>query len=148
MSQKVIDSNPTVQVYSPTLIAQALVCTIRSSPSGSYLIRTIPRNEFNTGTGKALLDSLSDAVESILSEGLATAAAGVQGIDGAGLIYDAVLFTVTYVPPDGVPGEIVGSVEIPVAVITADLSLLGGSGTESAPQLIRDEYDRLAALSG
>ena len=41
MSYQTIDSIEVVQVFSPTLVSDALLVTIRSYPSGSVLIRTV-----------------------------------------------------------------------------------------------------------
>ena len=148
MSYVLLDSLPTVQVFSPSLVSQGLLCTIGSSPSGSTLIRTVPQASFQADQGAGLLSSLSDAVEAILQEGIATAAAGVQGIDASNLLYDAVLFTVTYVPPSPIPGEITGSVEIPVTSITADTQFGSFLQGGNAADLILAEYNRLKALAG
>ena len=148
MSYVLLDSLPTVQVFSPTLVSQALLCTIQSAPSGSVLIRTVPQTSFQADQGAGLLNSLADAVENILAEGTATAAAGTQGIDAANLLYDAVLFTVEYVPAGGVPGEITGSVEVPVLNITADTQFGSFIQGGSAADAINAEYQRLKALAG
>ena len=147
-----LSSAATVQVFSPTLVSDALICTFVSSPSGSTLIRTVPQASFNADQGHGLLASLSDAVESILGDGIAIDATGTQGVDPAGLLYDSVVFTVAYVPPSPVPGTITSTVEIPVNIITADTSF-GGSfggvqGLTTAPEIILAEYDRLRALAG
>lgn len=148
MPYVLLSSAATVQVYSPILVSDALICTFQSAPSGSVLIRTVPQASFAADQGGALLESLSDAVEGILGEGIATDATGTQGVDNSGLLYDAVLFTVAYVPPTPIPGAITGSVEIPVTVLTADTSfgafLTGGSAAER----ILAEYNRLKALAG
>lgn len=148
MSYVLLDSLPTVQVFSSSLVSQGLLCTIQSAPSGSVLIRTVPQASFQQDQGAGLLNSLADAVENILSEGVATAASGVQGIDASNLLYDAVLFTVTFVPSQPIPGEITGSVEVPVLNITADTQfgsfLQGGSAADA----IDAEYQRLKALAG
>lgn len=148
MSYQTIDSVETVQVFSPTLVSEALLVTIRSFPSGSMLIRTVPLDVFNSGGTSPLLASLSDAVESILQEGTATAAQGTQGIDESGLIFDAVDFTVTYVPPDPIPGQITATVEIPVNVITEDTGFGSFTTGGSAADQITATYQRLADMYG
>src|SRR5690242_9196355 len=117
MTAVVQDSRSTVQVYSPTLAEEALIVTFFSYPSGSTLIRTVPQTSFEAGNGGPLCESLSDAVEQILGEGIATSAAGTQGVDDSGLIYDAVIFTVEYVPSAPVVGRILGDATIPVDTI-------------------------------
>lgn len=149
MPYKLLASNETVQVFSPSLVQDALICTIASSPSASILLRTITQQEFTTDNGAALLTSLSDAVESILGEGIAVAAAGTQLVDPAsGLLYDAVVFTVAYPQGSGAQATITGTVEVPMTTLTADTQfgsfLTGGS----AQQMILDTYNHLAALAG
>jgi hypothetical protein len=148
MAYRLLDSTDVVQVFSPSLVSDALLCTIESAPSGAILIRTVPQAEFQADRGAGILTSLSDAVESILGEGIATAAAGTQGLDPSGLLYDAVVFTVVYVPPYLTPGTIEGTVEIPVNVITADTQFGGFLTGGSAAERILDEYNRLKALAG
>jgi len=147
MSYQTLDSIEVVQVFSPTLVSDALLVTIRSFPSGSVLIRTVPQDIFSSGGTSPILASLSDAVEQILEAGVATAASGTQGIDDSGLLYDAVIFTVTYVPSTPIPGEISATVTIPVDVVTADTQfgsfLTGGSAADQ----INATYERLAAMA-
>ena len=148
MPYRLLDSTDVVQVFSPTLVTEALLCTIASAPSGSILLRTVPQSEFKADRGAGILNSLSDAVEQVLGEGIATAANGTQGTDSSELLYDAVVFTVAYVPSYLTPGVIEGTVEVPVNVLTADTQfgsfLTGGTAQER----ILTEYNRLKALAG
>lgn len=147
MAYALLNSVDSVQVYGPDLVVEALVCTIVSAPSGSTLVRTVPLQEFQADQGQGLLSSLSNAVENILQAGVATGAVGNQRVDPSGLLSDMVDFTVTYVPSPPVPGQITTVVSIPVNVLTADTGLLGGSGTASAPELINEAYQKLAAMA-
>jgi len=148
MPYQLLSSAATVQVYSPTLVSDALICTFVSYPSGSTLISTVPQASFDADQGAGLLESLSAAVEQVLGEGIAVDATGTQGVDTSGLLYDAVLYTVAYVPPTPIPGTITGTVEVPVNVLTADTQfgsfLTGGTAAER----ILAEYNRLKALAG
>ena len=148
MTYRLESSYDTVQVFSPTLATEAIYCTIMTAPSGSIVQRTIPKSEFNADQGAGLLESLTAAVEDALAGGLATAAFGTQGVDAAGLIYDAVAFTVTYDPPSPRARPLTTQVEIPMDVLTADTSfgsfLAGGSATER----LQAAHDRLATLAG
>jgi len=147
MSYQTIHSLDVVQVFSPTLVSDALLVTIRSFPSGSVLIRTVPQDIFAKGGTSPILASLSDAVEQILQAGVATAASGTQGIDDSGLLYDAVVFTVTYTPDTPIPGEISATVTIPVDVITADTGIRAFLTGGSAEDRIHATYDQLAAMA-
>jgi hypothetical protein len=148
MSYRLLSSGATVQVWSPTLVTDAVLCTILSSPSGSVLIRTVPQQSFDTDKGAALLNSFSDAVENVLQAGIAVDAAGTQRPDSNGLLLDAVLFTVQYVPTYPAPGPITGQVEILVDLLDADLGLLQGAGVDTPAELLLAEYNKLKALAG
>ena len=148
MPAHLIASSDTVQVFSPSLVADALICTAVSSPSGSVLLRTITKADFDADKGKGLLDSLSAAVEQILQEGIATDAAGIQGVDASGLLYDAVVFTVTYVPPGASAGGITATTEIPVNSLTLDTQF-GSFVTGPTPaEQILATYNHLKTLAG
>ena len=148
MSQTLLDSSVQIQVYGPNLSEEVQLCWCMSFPSGSVLVRSVPQADFIADRGKALLDSLSNAVESILQEDFVIAAAGNQGIDLNELIFDAVTFTVEYVPPFSIPGQIRGTVEIPVYLIVADTSFGGAITGPTAQELLIAEYNRLKALAG
>lgn len=148
MGYRLLNNVDQVQVYGPDLVAEVQACTIESFPSGAVLVRVVPQQAFDADQGKALLLSLSDAVEQILQAGTATGATGNFRIDANDLLVDYVDFTVTYVPSAAIPGTISTLVPIPVRTITADTSILGGSsGFESAPELIDAAYQRLAAMA-
>ena len=147
MSYVLLDNPQVVQVQGPQLALQAMLCTIQSFPSGSFLIRTVPMADFAADRGQGLLASLSDAVESTLEAGVATAAEGVQGIDPNDLIYDAVRFTVSYTPPGAAAGNVSVPVDVPVNVLTADTQfgsfLTGGSAADR----ISEAYQQLVVMS-
>ena len=147
MSYIAIDSVDVVQVHSPTLVTDALLVTFQSFPSGSVLILTVPQNAFEGGGGPGLLRDLSDAVEGLIQGGLATAAQGVQGIDPSGLIFDAVDFTVTYVPPTPTAGTLTAQVQVPVGVITLDTAIAAAYPGGNATERLQATYDRLAQLA-
>jgi hypothetical protein len=149
MSYTLLASNDTVQVFSPTLVQDALVCTFVSFPSRSILIRTVTAQEFTNPNNDALLNSLSDAVEQILGEGIAVAAAGVQLVDpGSGLLYDAVVFTVAYPQGSGAQASITAPCEIPIDVLVADTQFGNVIAGGSAAQRILDTYNQLKTLAG
>lgn len=147
MAYRLISSQDTVQVLGGTNVQDALLCTVQSGPSGSYLVRTIPAASFQADQGQGLLASLANAVEQILEAGTAIAASGFQGVDAADLLVDFVRFTVGYTPEGGTPGEITADVDIPVNVVTADTQfgsfLEGGSAVER----IDATYQKLAAMA-
>lgn len=148
MAYQLLASSTTVQVYGPQVAAEALICTIASAPSGSQLIRTVPKDEFERDQGAGLLNSLSDATESVLGEGIAVDAVGTQTVDSSGLLADEVTFTVEYVPTYPAPGPITATVDVPVNVLTADTGfgsfLTGGTAQER----ILATYNKLKALAG
>lgn len=147
MSYVLLDNPQTVQVQGPQLALQAMLCTIQSFPSGSFLIRTVPMADFQADQGQGLLASLSDATEQELEAGVAISAEGVQGIDANNLIYDAVRFTVGYTPPGGATNAVTAPVDVPVNVLTADTSFGGFLSGGSAAERIQDAYQKLVAMS-
>ena len=148
MGVRLLNSVDQVQVFGPDLVAEVLVCTFQSTPSGAVLVRVVPQSAFVAGNGGPLLTSLSNAVEQILQAGVATGAVGNMRLDANNLLADYVDFTVGYTPPGGVPGEITTVVPIPVQTITADTSILGGStGFQSAPEILQDAYQKLVDMS-
>jgi hypothetical protein len=112
------------------------------------LIRTVPLENLKDPSGAALLQSLSDHVEQILQAGIAVDADGTQRPDNSGLLLDAVLFTVRYVPSYPAPGEITGQVEILVDLLTADLGLLQAGGVDTPAEILLAEYNRLKVRAG
>jgi hypothetical protein len=149
MAYTLLASQDTVQVFSPQLVSDALICTIVSRPSASILLRTITQSEFTADGGAPLLNSLADAVESILGEGIAVAATGTQLVDPAsGLLYDAVVFTVAYPQGSGGQAQITATVEVPMTTLTADTQFGGFLGGGSAQQMILDTYNHLQTLAG
>jgi|SRR5579863_2754560 len=148
MTYRLEDSYDTVQVLSPTLAVEAIYCTIMSAPSGSIVNMTVSKVDFDADQGAGLLDGLSTAVEDALSGGLATAAVGTQGVDDSGLLYDAVVFTVTYAPPNQVAGTLRTTVEIPVNILTADTGFGSFITGGSASDRLKAAYAKLQALAG
>jgi|SRR5579864_2061302 len=155
MGYALIGSYDTVQVLSATSAVDVIYCTIVTSGSRSIVQRTVPKAEFSQDQGEGILSSLADAVDGAISGGLATSAVGTQGVDSNGLIYDAVVFTVTYVPPRLTAGPLTTTVEIPVDVLTADTqfgSFLSGPGAGqpggSAADRLDAAYQSLVKLAG
>lgn len=154
MGYQLLSSPDTVVVFGPQNVQDAMACSIITTPSGSRVFRTVPKQAFDADMGKGLLTALADAVEQHLQEDFVIAASGGQGVDDAGLLYDFVRFTVTYAPAGIAPGEIVADVDIPVNALTADPQFGGAIATyfpgttftDPAEALI-ETYNKLAAMS-
>ena len=147
MSYALLNSTDWVQVYSPTLVDDALLCTIQSYPSGSVLVRIVPRSAFVAGSGGPLCASLSERVEQLIAGGRVIGASGRTEIDASNLLTDVVDATVIYDPGDGRPGLITGQVTIPVNVLTADTSFGSFLSGGSAEDMIDAEVSRLQAMA-
>ncbi len=148
MGYTLTGSYDTVQVLSATSAVDVIYCTIVTDGSGSIVQEAIPKTEFAANQGAGELNTLADAVDGAISGGLATFAVGTQGIDASGLIYDAVTFTVQYVPSRPTIAPVTTTVEIPVGVLTLDvgiaLHITGGNTTER----LQAAYDQLKTLAG
>lgn len=143
-----LSSYDTVQVLSASTAAEAVYCTIQTHGSGSIVQRTVPKAEFNKDRGVGILDSLAHAVDNAISGGLASDAVGTQDIDGTGLVYDAVVFTVEYEPAYITVEPLTTTVTIPVNVLTADTAIGGAVAGGSAAERLQAAYLRLKALAG
>lgn len=148
MSYRLLSSYDTVQVLGATSAVDVIYCTIVTSGSGSIVQRAVPKAEFVTDQGEGILLSLADAVDNAISGGLADAATGTQDIDESGLLFDAVVFTVSYTPNTPTTGPITTTVTIPVDVLTADTSFGGFLTGGSAADRLRAAYDSLVRLAG
>src|SRR5207253_4398349 len=148
MPAQAINAVPTLQTFGPGLSQEAEFVTFYSFPSGSTLVRTIAHQDYVADRGLGLLNSLSDAVESLLQEDYIVAATGTQGLDDNDLIFDAVTFTVQYVPSATIPGQILGDVQVPVTTLTIDTQFGSFLGGASATDILLAEYHRLQALAG
>ena len=142
-------SYDTVQVFSANEVVDAIFCTIATAGNGAIVNRTIPKANFGkNGRDVGMLNSLAIAVDQALDGGLAIAAVGVQDVDDANLILDAVQYTVEYVPQAITLGPLTTTVTIPVDVVAADTSfgsfLKGGSQAD----ILQETYANLQALAG
>lgn len=147
MSTQLLDSNPQVQVVG-TVTADGQVVNFQTFPSGSALVRWISQADFTSDRGKALQDSLGDAVENILGEGIAVDATGVQTVDSSGFIADNVDFTVRYMPTYPSLGGATTTVRVPVTILVADTQFGSFIQGGSASDLILAAYNHLKALAG
>lgn len=147
MATQLLNADPQVQVVG-AVTAEGLVVNFQSFPSGSALVRWISQDDFAADRGKALQDSLGDAVENILQEGIAVDAVGVQTVDNSGFIADNVDFTVRYVPTYPSLGGAETTVRVPVATLTADTQFGSFLQGGSAAEIIATAYQRLKALAG
>ena len=128
MDYALLSSYDTVQVLSASSTVDVIYCTIVTSGSGSIVQRAVPKSEFVTDQGAGILNSLATAVDDAISGGLADSAVGTQDIDDSGLLYDGVVFTVSYTPSTPTAGPITTTVTVPVNVLTADISFGGFLG--------------------
>jgi hypothetical protein len=154
-SYTVIAQTPTVQVLSPTQVIDAQIVEFVTHPSGVSAQRVVPLAQWEAGDAAGWIQPLADAIEGMISGGLASYASWVQQIDPAtGLLADAIAFVVTYDPGDGRPiQEAIAT--IPVAALTLDTQFGGvlasyfggGSSTLDPVQAVRDVYDQLVATT-
>lgn len=148
MAYRLISSYDTVQVLSATQAVDAIYCTIVTAGSGSTVQRTVPKSEFAQDHGAGILNSLASAVDDAISGGLAVGATGIQDIDGEGLLFDAVVFTIQYTPAYPTAEPLTTTVTIPVDVLTADTSFGGFLTGGSAADRLQAAYQHLVTLAG
>lgn len=154
-SYSVISQTPTIQVLSPTEVIDAQIVEFVTHPTGITAQRIIPLAKWQAGDAAAWIQPLADAIEGMISGGLASYATWQQAIDpGTGLLTDVIQFVVTYDPGDGRPIQ-EAFASVPVASLTLDSQFGGvlatyfggGSSTLDPVQAVRDVYDTLVATA-
>ena len=151
----VLDQSPATQVLGQNQVLDAIRVEFTTRPTGIYGQRLVPRAAWQTEGADAWVAPLAQAVENLISGGLATYATWVQTIDDStDLLADAFEFIVAYDPGDGRPMQS-ATATVPVTALTADTGFagalatyFGGSGSTLDPaQTLRDVYDRLAQVA-
>jgi hypothetical protein len=142
----VIGSESSIQVLSPTLTQPIVQTTLVTSPSKVVASLALDQADFDAGTAGAILEPFAANIETIMGMNIVIAGQGSQSLDPNGLLQDSVDFTVQYVNP-AVPGSsLTVVVSIPAGMLTAVEEFGGVGGIATAEQMIRDAYDKLAAL--
>jgi hypothetical protein len=154
-SYVVVDQVPIVQVLGPNNVIDAERVEFVTKPSGVYAQREVPIQAWNAQGADAWIAPLAEAIEGMISSGLASDASFVQDVvDGTNLLRDFIEFVVTYDPGDGRP-IMAALARVPAAALTVDTGFggvlatyFGGSSTALDPQqAVRDVYDNLVATA-
>lgn len=152
----VVDSDKTVQVLPGDQAIDVQQVGFVTSPSGVYAVRLIPWQQWLSGDRTAPIQQLAQAIEDLISGGLAVGGDFVQDTDPVTrLLTNSIEFVVAYtVPASGL--QLTTRVRIPVNALTVDTAFggalatyFGGSSSTLDPaQALRDAYDALAATAG
>lgn len=150
-SFNVIAQYPTVQVLSPNEVIDVQAVEFVTVPSGVIGTRLVPRAGWIASGAEGWIAPLAQAIEDMISGGLASYATFVQSVDpGTGLLTDAYEFTVVYDPGDGRPVQSAVAT-VPAADLTTDSQFFdvgrffptGGAPSQSPQDAVRAVYDRL-----
>jgi hypothetical protein len=153
----VVSQRRTVQVLSPTQVADVEEVGFVTHPTGIYAQREVPYQAWAAEGAGSWIGTLATAIENLISGGLATTAMFVQDVDTTGLLTDYLDFTVSYTPSSGPGLPMTTTVRVPVNALTQDQSFggaidtyFGGSAspTTDPAQALRDAYDALQATAG
>jgi hypothetical protein len=151
----VVDQSPVTQILGPNNILSGERVEFVTKPSGIYAQRIVPLPKWEEGDTEGWITPLAEAIENMISGGLASYATWLQTVDPAsGLLADAISFIVTYDPGDGRP-VMSAEASVPVASLTVDTAFGGvlnsyfggGSSSLDPQQTVRDVYDRLVATA-
>lgn len=145
----VVSQRPTVQVLSGNQVADVQEVGFVTSPSGVYGQRYVPQAAWLAEGAAAWIGPLADAIENLISGGLASFMTWVQDVDPVtGLLTDYYDVTVEYDPGDGRPVQ-TGSVRIQLNLLTLDtqfgsfLTSGPGGATQDPVEAVRQAYDAL-----
>jgi hypothetical protein len=140
-------SSRTIQVLSPTQVVDVERIDAVTTPSGVPFWRYVPVPAFLAEGSGPWLEPLASAIEQRLASGLADAASMIEDTDANGLIQDLVRFTVSVPPGPGKLGPFTTTVDVPVQLLTLDLSLQGAIGASGTGETVASLFeDALAAL--
>ena len=143
-----IGSASIVQVLSPKVTQDTVVCTIKTVPTG--IIATLPVSQvsFNSNGAAEQLTQFADNIEEIIAGGKAVGGSGTSSLDASGLTEYFVTFEVGYNPPGAPTGTVTVDVDVPVGLLIEQDALIGRTLFAEATALIDKAYKNLVALAG
>ena len=158
MPFKLIASESTVQVLSPTVVNDVLYCTIEVTPYGVIASRPIPPVDATGAIGAIEasfpLMQYSAAITDVMKHDHVIGGVGEQTLDASGLLQDGVRFTVQYIPPGQTDSDITADVVIPNTVLldTTTADVLGEPipvlNPAASLAMIDATYQGLVAVAG
>lgn len=143
----VVSQDRTVQVLSQTEVADVERVGFVTKPTGIYAERLVPYASWLALGAAGWIEPLAQAIENLISGGLASFATFVQDIDPSGLLADFLDFLVVYQPSGGIGLPQTTTVRIPVNTLTLDTSFGGVIASLDPAQTLRDAYDALVATA-
>lgn len=148
-SYSLLASNSTVQVLSPTIVNDAVFCTIQTRPSGIIASMTVSQAAFDAGEAGPELTAFADGIEAIVGRGHIVGGSGTQTIDPSGLLADQVAFVVEYVPPGTANTSITADALVPVGLLSQSDPAIAEVVLGEAEAIIAKVYNNLKnAASG
>lgn len=141
----------TVKVLSASTVVDVERVPFVTKPSGVEGWRYVPYEAWLAQGAAPWIGPLAQAIEDLISGGLASYAVMVEDIDPAtNLLTDFVQCTVTYDSPSGGFTSST-TVDVPVNLLTVDTSFfgsIGGIGAGPSPaDMLRAAYDQLVATA-
>lgn len=135
----------TVRVIGPTLVVDVEQVGFVTHPTGIYAEYPVPYSAWTTEGAGVTISPLADAIEGVISGGLAVTGSYAEDIDASGLLVGYIDFVVEYDPPGGFLPPQQTSVRVTMDSLAASsdpfFAALGGS-----PQgKLSAAYDRLVA---
>ena len=140
-------SQSSIQVLSPTVSIDAVVCTIQTKPHRVILDYWVAKEAWDAGTAPAILEAVAGGVEHIMHTEPVSGAVGSTQLDANGLQAEFVTFTVAYQVPGSNTGPATVDQDVPVTDFGQDTFGGHNYGLEDASNLIQDAYAKLKAAS-
>lgn len=143
-----VGSYETVQVLSPTLSNDVVLCTIQTSPSDVIAAKAVQKSVFDQGQAGASLLPFAQAIEQVMDDPRVTGAAGDSIRDDSGLIAYVVTFTVTYTDPVRAPYGASADATVGVDMLDFTDATIGRTLRTGVMGVIDSVYANLQAAAG
>lgn len=147
-SYALVGSYSTVQVLSPTLANDVVLCTIQTSPSGVIAALAVQEEIFDKGESGPALTNFANAIEQVMADPRVIAGVGDSLLDPSGLTAYAVTFTVEYRDPVKAPNGATATATVGVNQLDFSDATIGRTLRTGVMAEIDRVYDNLQAAAG
>ena len=149
MAYKLIASQATVHVLSPTEVVDAVRATVVTPTHTVIAANIVPDTIWGTAAGADQLNQYAWGIEYLIDHTSAIAAVGTQSIDDNGLLQHNVTFTIAYTPPGATTGPLTAQVDVPNVLLEEIIAPNGPHpGLDAALGIIARAEDDLRAMAG
>lgn len=143
-----IASQSSIQVLSPKVVQEVVVCTIQTKPSRAIFDYWIDRITWDAGDAPTILTAVAGDVEHVMTSQPVSGAFGGSELDKNGLLTELITFTVSYTPPGSLGVPVTVDVDVPVLDFGQGAIAGQNFGLNDAINRIATAYQQLVAAAG